>query len=234
LWFGLSAILIHYRNWWPKPGDSFWAYLYILLALMPFGAAIIAFIDWYAFIPTKNFDLRALLYRKNRFDFEEAVVAVLKSVDFPKPVEYYSRSPASGVWILEYDDKFVGLLALDASLDSEVIRREESVQLVKNKNKKSTSETATIRHFYIEEQYRSTKIQDDLLAHALNHAFSEPKVQHVKATEPTLLSYIGACLQRAGFTRDEGVKATFGFMGWEVYSQTLERERWVRKQAPEK
>jgi hypothetical protein len=58
LWFGLSAILIHYRNWWPKPGDNFWAYFYILFALMPFGAAIIGFIDWY--VPNKSLFLRRI------------------------------------------------------------------------------------------------------------------------------------------------------------------------------
>lgn len=52
--------------------------------------------------------------------------------------DHYSLSPASGFWIVEYGDKFVGLIAIDASTEDDSTKRPEA------------KTTATIRHFYVQ------------------------------------------------------------------------------------
>ena len=56
---------------------------------------------------------------------------MLRRPDLADIGKYYSlRSPASGFFILEYGDKFVGFIAVDASIDS--TSEETSIASVKS------------------------------------------------------------------------------------------------------
>jgi GNAT superfamily N-acetyltransferase len=132
---------------------------------------------------------------------------------------YYSRSRASGIWILELDGRTIGLVAIDASLDAEVARLED----VPKGTKRKASHTAVIRHFYVDEQYRPTGIQKDLLDHALKAAFSaDSSLARVKTTSSPLREYTTKALTEAGF-KSEGVAATIGLLRWKLHTLVLPR-----------
>jgi GNAT superfamily N-acetyltransferase len=121
-------------------------------------------------------------------------------------LDYYSRSPSSGFWILDYDDHFVGLIALDASAQ--------------------VAETAVVRHFYVDEVYRSSGVQVDLVRHAVQVAFdSDDKILRINASDSPLTPYIGTCLQEAGFAVEYPIEEV-GLFKWKIYMRTLEREVW--------
>lgn len=154
----------------------------------------------------------------------------LHSVDLADTAAYYSRSPASGFWILEYNGRFVGLIAVDASTDSASGDIPLSSDDQKSKlTAKGTSSLATIRHFYVEEPYRSTLVQDDLLKCALKFAFQEKKVQRVKALDAELTSYLGKSLRRQGFSGGSLVE-TVGVFGWSVHERVLDRKTYEKNQ----
>jgi GNAT superfamily N-acetyltransferase len=133
---------------------------------------------------------------------------VIKESDMHEPATYYGQSPASGFWILEYGDTFIGFIALDA------------------KDAKRTRK-GVIRHFYVEEAYRKTGIQEDLLAHALKNAFDKSSaVEYIEAADsPSLTPYIHDCYQRVGF-RLQGYQSV-GIWGlWRYYTTVLLKEEW--------
>lgn len=143
---------------------------------------------------------------------------------------YYARSPASGLWFLELGNRFIGLIAIDASLDSTsddvVVSSESKSKSDKLSNKEGTSEVATIRHFHVEELYRAAAAEDDLLEYALKHVFSSnSKVQVVRALESPLTPYIGKALRKEGFKPTKTVD-TIGIFNWEVRMHELRREHW--------
>ncbi|KAF9822227.1 hypothetical protein IEO21_00221 [Rhodonia placenta] len=142
----------------------------------------------------------------NRPTFEDRAQDDLRRPDLVDIPSYYSRSPSSGLWILELGDKFVGLIALDASSDSTSTETiSTSAPPVKTRDgkvkyTKGTSSTATIRHFYVEELYRPAGIQHDLLTHAVRMAFSrDPKVQTIRASDTPLKPYVSEALRQARF-----------------------------------
>lgn len=112
---------------------------------------------------------------------------------------YYTRSPSSGFWLLEFGPTFVGLISMDAShdaLSSTVI----GSALVNKKLTKGTSSIAVIRHFYVTETYRRAGAQDDLLAFAVQHAFEKsPAVEKLRAIPSPFSPYLGDALRKAGF-----------------------------------
>jgi RimJ/RimL family protein N-acetyltransferase len=122
---------------------------------------------------------------------------------------YYSRDPGSGFWLLEYGDHFVGLIASDKP----------------NKTSASEFKTATIRHFYVDQTYRTTNVQEDLLQHAVKHAFSDSKVQRIEAFDSPFVPYIRVCLQSAGFQLDHYTKK-FILLRWSVGVRYLNRDEW--------
>ncbi|KAI8995581.1 hypothetical protein BD414DRAFT_435611 [Trametes punicea] len=214
LWVGLSCILVQYMNWWPRSEHGLLGYLAPVPA---FGALSIAFmfaIDWL-----------------NRWDFEDRSVHVLHRLDLVDIPAYYSRSPSSGFWILEYGDRFVGMIALDASLDAESDQTVDSGSLKKDRSgqvkmTKGTSKVATIRHFYVEEPYRRAGMQDDLLEHALKHAFtSDTRLESVRAADSPLRSYIGDSLRKHGFRLEKKAESV-GALRWQNSIQILDRKRW--------
>lgn len=143
-------------------------------------------------------------------------------MDIPK---YYSRSPASGFWLLEYADKPIGLIAVDASLDS---TSDKSVQPGQGNIQytKGTSSTATIRHFFVEEPYREASIQEDLLEHAVLHAFDGNKtVEKIRVNDTPLKNYITKALNESGFRLEEKTERV-GVLRWQNCIRSVDRARW--------
>lgn len=176
--------------------------------------------------------------RLQRPEFEKDVVEVLKRPDIVNIEEYYNRYPSSGLWILEYGDKFVGLVAVDASPESlsnnTVLRKEPEKSkktTVKAKHQEErTSATATIRHLYVSYPYRSAGAQDDLISFAVDHCFGSSEiVQNIRATPSPLSTYIGRALAQANFNvilRGDKV----GLFKWPSLVYELTRETWKAKQ----
>lgn len=163
----------------------------------------------------------------NRPYFEKLAKDVLNRPDLISLGQYYSRSPASGLWVLERGDVFIGLIALDASLEAESVEPVSSETT--SKYKKGTSSTAVIRHFYVDEEFRPAGVQEDLLNEALNHAFTNPKIQDVKTYNSTLVGYTQKCFRDAGFKLQRNT-GKVGVLGWNIGEHTLDRETWQEKQ----
>ncbi|KAH9849808.1 hypothetical protein C2E23DRAFT_905612 [Lenzites betulinus] len=218
LWIGLSSVFVEYMKWWPKPEHGIFGYLSPIPAL---GAVSIAFmfaIDWL-----------------NRWGFEDRSAHVLRRTDLVDIPAYYSRSPSSGFWILEYNDRFVGMIALDASPDAEADEQVVAGSIKKDreghvKMSKGTSKIATIRHFHVEEAYRAADMQGELLDYALKHAFAaDPKLEGVRAAELSLKGYIGAALRKRGFALEKKGER-IGTLRWQQSVRLLERSKWTPSQ----
>ncbi|CDO75258.1 hypothetical protein BN946_scf184967.g11 [Trametes cinnabarina] len=188
LWIGLSCVFIEYMNWWPKPEHGLLGYLAPFPGFAALSVAFMFAIDWL-----------------NRWDFDDRSNHVLRRPDLVDIPAYYSRSPSSGFWILEWDDRFIGMIALDASLDADqdqqlaqgTVKKDRTGQV---KMTKGTSKIATIRHFHVEDPYRPAGMQDDLLKYALDHAFkADTKLEGVRAISSPLREYISDSLKKHGF-----------------------------------
>ncbi|KAI9063017.1 hypothetical protein FKP32DRAFT_1592982 [Trametes sanguinea] len=215
LWIGLSCVFVEYMNWWPKPEHGLLGYLAPLPAFGALSVVLMFAIDWL-----------------NRWDFDDRSNHVLRRPDLVDIPAYYSRSPSSGFWILEWGDRFVGMIALDASPDAEAdeqvalgsVKKDRAGQV---KMTKGTSKVATIRHFHVEEPYRPAGMQDDLLSYALKHAFTaDPKLEAVRAHSSPLRGYIGDSLKKHGF-RLEKKGERVGALRWRNTVHILDRARWA-------
>ncbi|KIM48156.1 hypothetical protein M413DRAFT_439880 [Hebeloma cylindrosporum] len=203
LWIAMSSVFISYMSWWPASRYGWLAYLRPLPALASMAVPIMFFVDWI-----------------NRPYFEELTQKALRHGDLSNVLEYYSRQPASGFWILEYGDTFVGLIAMDATQLSG--KEKKSAQ---NKAPK----TALIRHFYVEEQFRRSNVQEDLLKHAVKHAFEkDAKLERIEAPDSPLIGYLRPCLRSMGFELDHHTKKV-GFLRWNLGTRYLERESWNKE-----
>lgn len=162
--------------------------------------------------------------------------------DFVNLQKYYARSPSSGLFILEYADKFIGLVAIDASRDSEsergFVKKTEqghvlATDKIKNFYTTGTSSVATIRHFFVEERFRKSNVQQDILAFAARHVFTTAQdVKVLKASATPLLDYKYNSLRELGFSVEKQV-GKLGIFGWRVDAMSLERARWERNQSKE-
>jgi GNAT superfamily N-acetyltransferase len=155
------------------------------------------------------------LKRINRPYFEDQTQEVLRASDLRNISAHYSRDPGSGFWLFEHADQIIGLIAVDASNKPDD----------KSFASESKGKSATIRHFYVDEPYRAAKIQEDLLEHAVKHAFSDPKVQRIEAFDSPLVPYLRACLRNAGFQFDHNTK-TVGILRWSLSIRYLNRDEW--------
>ena len=91
---------------------------------------------------------------------------------------------------------------------------------------KGTVKTATIRHFFVEEQYRSAGLADELLEFALKHAFTEhAKVEAVRAYASPLEQYASDSLRMHGFELERKTERV-GALRWQNSAQILRKERW--------
>jgi GNAT superfamily N-acetyltransferase len=132
---------------------------------------------------------------------------------------YYSSDPASGLWILEYGTKFVGLIAIDG-------KNEGTKPDPVFPRATASHKTANIRHLYVDELYRSTGIALDLLQHGVKQTFSsDEEVKEVRAAESALLQYVGKALKEAGFKVVEGVNREVGIGRWRMRLWTVGREK---------
>jgi len=167
--------------------------------------------------------------RKNRPFVESATEDVLRRVDLLDIQKHYARSPASGFWILEFADKIIGLIAVDASRDAtndEPVTKQPKEQLRERLGQHGTSRVATIRHFFAEEAYRHVGIEEDMLQYAVKSTFGADKaVKSIRMLASPLRPAILDSLRRCRFTKGDRVEA-IGIMGWEVCWYTLERTQW--------
>ena len=160
--------------------------------------------------------------RMNRPYFEELTQEALRHGDLTDVPEYYSRQPASGFWILEYGDAFVGLIAIDATQFSGGEKKS------KQKGTKPPK-TALIRHFHVEEAFRTSNIQDDLLNHAVNYSFEkDAKLERIEAPDSPLIGYLRPCLRSAGFELDHHTKKV-GLLRWNLGTRYLQRKSWNKE-----
>ncbi|CAA7266484.1 unnamed protein product [Cyclocybe aegerita] len=162
IWVALSSVFIHLMNWWPASVHGFMGYLKPIPAFASTAVPVMFFVDWI-----------------NRPYFESLTQDVLRYTDMSDISGYYSRSPASGLWLLEFGNTFVGLIAMDAPPAKKV------------KDEQKAPQTALIRHFHVEESFRKSNIQDDLLDYAVKHAFNtDPKLERIEATDSPLILYL--------------------------------------------
>ncbi|GLB36198.1 hypothetical protein LshimejAT787_0304860 [Lyophyllum shimeji] len=216
-WLVLSYLIIDYMHLWPTDRYGLLGYVQPLPMLAACAVPLMFLIDWF-----------------NRPVFEELVQEVLHGPDMTDIGGYYSRSPASGFWILEYGGLFVGLIALDATTepsDAPVIPSTAVKQqkVGKKLQTKGSSSTAIIRHFYVDEAYRSTAIQEDLLTHAVRFAFdADPALQVIRAPDSPLIPYIRNCLRDASFALEDYTRKV-GVFRWQLGTRVLGREDWEAK-----
>ncbi|KAJ7487658.1 hypothetical protein B0H11DRAFT_2014324 [Mycena galericulata] len=198
-WFAFASALIQYMQWWPDPQIGWLSYIRPLPLFACTFLPLLFAMDWI-----------------NRPYFEKLTQNVLRAPDMRDILGHYSRSPASGFWILEFDGHFVGLIALDASID----------------DASNTSHIATIRHFYVQEPYPASGIQNDLLSHAVNHCFNSEGslVQEIKAGDSPLVPYARKALQQAGFILQKNTEAV-GVFRWKLGIRSLQRDVWEKKKA---
>ena len=160
----------------------------------------------------------------NRPFFEEATQELLKRPDMRDIPVHYSRSPASGFWVLEFGNKFIGIIAIDASPESS--RKYKSGK--NDKGKEITSPVAILRHLYVDEPYRAIGMQKDLIDHAVSHTFtSSTAVQSIEAADSPLIGYVRVGLKEAGFELQKNTK-TVGLLGWKLGERVLERATWEK------
>ena len=169
-------------------------------------------------------------HRKNRPFVEDKVEQVLRRVDLLDIHAYYARSPASGLWLLEYGNKIIGMIAVDASPDASndepITQQSSGEQLRELLERKGTSRIATIRHFFAEEAYRRVKIEDDLLEFAVEKTFTANKsVSTVRISASPLRPAILESIKRNRFAKGDRVES-IGMLSWEVCWYNLERSRW--------
>lgn len=157
----------------------------------------------------------------------------IKAPDMLSPVSYYNQSPASAFFVLERNESSIGFVAIDASPST-----------AKNNRKaksKETNEIALIRHFFLENRYRSTRVQEDLLNMAVSHAFnatSAPLPAKIRVLDSDLQGYKKKALALAGFRpvgkeqwNGEGpVEWSIGVFRWKFRWLEVTREEWEASQ----
>lgn len=162
--------------------------------------------------------LRLILVRINRPYFEDLTQEILRFGDLKDINKYYSKNPASGFWIIDSGQVFVGLIAIDATQPATKPAKGET----------RGPRTAVIRHFHVEEAYHTTGIQDDLLKCAVDHAFNnDPKLERIEASDSPLVSYLRPSLRSAGFELDHHTKS-IGILRWKLGKRYLERSKWAQ------
>ncbi|KAJ3719875.1 hypothetical protein C8R42DRAFT_672025 [Lentinula raphanica] len=151
----------------------------------------------------------------NRWYFDDLSRRVLRGSDMVQLEEYYSNHPISGLWILEFAGQLIGVVALDASSSD-----------------KTSSDVAVLRHIYVDEPYRTTIIQKDLIEYAVQKAFTpeHSNVKRVITSSSPLREYVEKALDEVGF-RYDGVSDTVGLLKWKVSKRVLTRDEWERRQS---
>jgi hypothetical protein len=129
---------------------------------------------------------------------------LLKGPDVLSLGQHYSTPPA-GLWILRLGQGFLGLVALDAD---------------------STSNTAVIRHIYVDEPFRRAAAQDDLISFALGKAFANKHIDTIRFMADPLRPYTVAGAKQAGFKLVDESSERYGLLGWRLQEWQITREQW--------
>jgi hypothetical protein len=141
-----------------------------------------------------------------RSAFEDRAQKILKAPDVRALSTHYT-TPPSGLWILRLGTGFVGLVALDAS---------------------SGTRTARVRHLFVDEPFRKAGAQGDLLAFALEKAFSNKKIEAVRIEVDPLRPYLAAGARQTGFKLIEENKERIGVFGWRTQEWEVTKKEWER------
>ena len=250
LWVVLSCVWVELASWRPDPTQGVLGYLKPVPAFGTLSIVFMFAIDWCVclnYLALRAVPTRApLSLRLNRWGFEERSLHVLRRPDLVDMPAYYSRSPASGFWILEYGDRFVGFIALDASLDADsdaavapapagpskrVAAKDGGRKAAAVATSKGTAPVATIRHFYVDEPYRPAGMADDLLAFALGHAFgADQRLEAVRAHANPLYAYVGQSLAKHGFVLEKKLDRV-GALRWQNTAHILQKDAWVAQKS---
>jgi hypothetical protein len=145
---------------------------------------------------------------------------MLENPDVADITSHYARSKWSSFWVLEYNDKVIGFVAIDASRPAG--GSDDCAQFP------GSSSVAILRHFYVTSTYRKGDMQSELLAHALRRVFSaKNRIRYIYARDLPLADYVTRALHQAGFRpkRTMGVKR-IGVLGWRMRLCALSREQW--------
>ena len=229
-WLLLSYVIVEFSSMWPTSQYGFLGYLRPVPIFAACAVPIMFFIDWYIFFDSRNCGPANGRFRLNRPIFEQLLHDVLRGPDMADLMGYYSRSPGSGFWVLTHNDLFVGLIAVDASRDSTSSDppRKQRGSEIEDREFKETTGIATIRHFYVDEAYRPSGVQEDLLNHAVRFTFtSDNTIKRLQASDLSLSPYIGKCLQIADFSFAEKTQ-TLGVFRWKLAVRWLDRDAWLR------
>jgi hypothetical protein len=225
--------MVQIMHWWPNPNaHGYLGYLSPLPAFACMAVPMMVLIDWwvYAMDMLQEIFLIPVITRLNRPYFEKSTQDALRQPDIRDLKAYYARSPSSGFWILEYGVRFIGIIAVDASLDPTPDDANPKTKKTSLPVRKS-SPTATIRHFFVEEEYRTSDIQTDLLSYAVHHAFkSDDTVRQIKASDSPLAPYARETLRSTGFQLEAHVDKV-GIFRWKLGIRILERAEWEKRQA---
>lgn len=133
---------------------------------------------------------------------------------------------------MENKSKPIGLIALDASSAPPSSRAASKAKVG------ATAETAIIRHFFVEEQYRVADVQSDLLEFVVSRAFtakSSPRPHRVRIVSSDLESYKVIALRAAKFRPvskwdGDGPQAwKVGVFGWRSRWVEFTRDEWNAK-----
>ncbi|TFK77050.1 hypothetical protein BDN72DRAFT_830218 [Pluteus cervinus] len=198
LWLALASAFVEYMKWWPNGGLGLLGYLRPLPLFASTAVPIMFFMDWI-----------------NRPYFEESVQVMLREPDIKDLAGYYGKGSSSGLWILEYGNIFVGVIALDGGTTAPGSKSEKP------------KKTGFIRHFYIDEPYRKSGIQTDLLEYALEHGF-KAGLESIEVIDTPLLSYQRDCLRTAGFRLVDYAKVV-GILRWKTALRSLDKDAWLKR-----
>jgi len=220
LWILISSVLVQVLHWWPAVEFGWLGWLRPLPAYAICSLPLMFIIDWY-----------------NRPAFEEDAVKVLERPDVVNVQTYYQRSPSSGVWLFEIGQKFVGLVAVDASVDSLSEKTILEAQTQKTKSGKDitgTSSTAVIRHLYVVDTYRKAGAEKDLIDYAVDKTFTATNnVEKIRFSPSPLMKYMNKSLKEAGFdlVDKNGPKVGIFIWKWPTKTYELTREQWSSRRA---
>jgi hypothetical protein len=147
--------------------------------------------------------------RFQRQRIERNLRAKLSREDALNIIDFYSRSPASGFFVVAMNEIPIGCVAVDAACPDEnlvdvISLKEKDPELKPKKNvqkrKYATADHALIRHFHVDGPYRVTGISSDLLSYGLRHVFTAGKeVQKIYAPWSKLSPGLNPVWKEAGF-----------------------------------
>jgi ribosomal protein S18 acetylase RimI-like enzyme len=185
LWLVLTAVLAAATGWWPampSGPDRFARILTLFIPLAPVALAVLLMLG-----------VSELYHRPT---FEAAVQRRLGRQDLRDIATHYALAP-SGVFVLEYGDKVIGVVAIDASTGTNDVKAGG----LKGAKADNVEAVARIRHLATSIGYREAGLDADLLDFALERVFaaSLPAQRVEIEARPALQRARVALLRSKGF-----------------------------------